>query len=139
MTAPISKKETAKAVCACGDPAPQKEIDKLWDKSETQDHIADPDKKVVAYTNHVCPRCKRPYEEHSCYWSPCAGCRDGHSSFWRTVTVSPQWEAWVAENSKRFNHADGPTDDCYDVDESTELGYISSAHFQSFLAFCKTI
>lgn len=67
-------------------------------------------------------------------------CSDGdHNSFWKSVVESPQWYAWEKENAKRMNHTDGPTKDCYDVDECRECGWISPAHFRSFLDFCKTL
>lgn len=60
------------------------------------------------------------------YWEPCAGCKDGHPSIWKTLVESPQWKAWYEHASKNM---------LYDVDESQELGAMSTKHFQDFMGF----
>ncbi len=60
------------------------------------------------------------------YWQPCKGCLDGHSSFWKTVIESPQWNLWREHQRKN------PTRDMVEVEE---LGHISAGHFQEFIAF----
>lgn len=60
-------------------------------------------------------------------WShPCLGCPEGHSSFWKTITESPQWEEW--SKSQDINTK-------YDMAEVEECGWISQEHFQAFLKF----
>lgn len=73
------------------------------------------------------------------YHQECSGCSEGHSSFWRTVITSPQWQTWQQEQNKRmktgrivngkFNKS------IYDMPEVEELGIISQKHFQEFLKF----
>lgn len=70
---------------------------------------------------------------------------DQNSTFYQTVTSSPQWRAW--RNQVHNNmldamqaHADGDEKaydkaDIWDMDECEECGLISPAHFQSFLKF----
>lgn len=62
-------------------------------------------------------------------------------TFYDTVTHSPQWKAWEAEQERRaawWNKAGetrgiGPL--LYDMAEVMECGWISQEHFQAFLAF----
>ena len=70
----------------------------------------------------ICENCKKPYSEHTCYWSPCVGCEGGHPSFHKTIIESPQWKAWQKVGQ-------------YDFSECNELGIISSKHFQDFIKF----
>ena len=60
------------------------------------------------------------------YCTPCAGCPDGHPSFWKSVIESPQWAAWKKRAEAR---------QVWDFAECEELGVCSAAHFQAFLAF----
>jgi len=81
-----------------------------------------------------CDNCYKAF-----YWQPCVGCKDGHPSFWKTVTESPQWMKWHKEQIRRcgigkivkgrFNQQ------VYDMPEVEELGTISPGHFQEFLKF----
>ena len=84
-----------------------------------------------------CPRCKAPYNLHTCFWTSCVGCPGGHSSFHRTITMSPEWALWEKENSRRMNLE--PIGNCFDVDECRECGIMSPEHFKEFLEFVKTI
>lgn len=78
-------------------------------------------------------------EEQKRYWSPCEGCKDGHSSFWKTVTKSPQWKLWQKEQSRRVHLLclDKLPKDVriYDMPECEETGWISQGHFQEFVKF----
>ena len=62
------------------------------------------------------------------YWynPPCSGCKEGHPSFWKTVTESPQWKLWQKEQMKNPSR---------DMAEVEGLGCISPEHFQEFLKF----
>lgn len=70
---------------------------------------------------------KKHYDEFLRYYynAPCSGCKEGHSSFWKTVTESDEWKAWVATNPK------------YDISECEELGIIGKQHFKDFIEFVK--
>lgn len=65
---------------------------------------------------------------------------DQHSTFYRTITNSPQWSEWYREQRKRFkkfcedNKSEEPM---FDTDESQEIGRISQRHFQEFLKWIK--
>ena len=80
----------------------------------------------------MCDECLSAY-----YFQPCSGCKEGHSSFWRTVTLSPQWARWQVEQTKRFHNWKKIKKPCYDMDEVCELGVISQGHFQEFLKFIR--
>ena len=74
------------------------------------------------------------------YWlQDCGGCPEGHSSFWRTVILSPQWKLWQEEQNKRMKTGKIVKGEwnksCYDMPECEELGIISPKHFQEFLKF----
>jgi DNA-directed RNA polymerase subunit M/transcription elongation factor TFIIS len=71
---------------------------------------------------------KKNYDDFLNYYynSPCSGCPEGHSSFWKTVIESPQWKAWVASRPN------------YDIPECEALGIISKEHFQDFLRFARS-
>ena len=75
------------------------------------------------------------------YHHDCPGCKDGHNSFWQTVTESEQWKLWEKEQSRRMGLlADkklsrGLT--LYDIPEVVECGHISPEHFQEFLEFIR--
>lgn len=56
---------------------------------------------------------------------PCDGCEDGHPSFWKTITESPQWKDWEK----------GAWEAGYDYDECEQGGMIGKEHLQSFLKF----
>jgi hypothetical protein len=75
----------------------------------------------------ICPKCKTPYSEHSCYWSPCSGCPDGHASFWKTIVESNEWREW-----EKIAYKKG-----FDSDESRECGLFSPRHFQAFIKFLR--
>lgn len=60
------------------------------------------------------------------YCSPCAGCPDGHPSFWKTIVESAEWKAWRQQNPPQW-----------DFDECEVLGAFSPAHFAAFLAWIK--
>jgi len=78
-------------------------------------------------------------KESGHYWKSCPGCKDGHSSFWKTITESPEWSAWYDEQRRRFTKlADGKeVDEVYDIDESMECGWIGKEHWASFVKFIK--
>lgn len=74
------------------------------------------------------------------YWlQDCPGCSDGHSSFWRTIVLSPQWKLWQEEQNKRMKTGrlvKGVWNkSCYDMPEVEEGGIISPGHWQEFLKF----
>ena len=78
--------------------------------------------------------------EKARYWQSCAGCKDGHPSFWKTVILSPQWQLWQKEQKRRFiNYANSNKKPenfgIYDMPEVEECGWISAGHFQEFLKF----
>jgi hypothetical protein len=83
--------------------------------------------------------CNQAYEkgkaeaEKERYHSDCIGCKGGHSSFWETVTKSPQWKLWQEEQRKRF--ATEIKYGVWDIDECQECGWISQEHFQDFIKF----
>jgi hypothetical protein len=68
-------------------------------------------------------------------------CSDGfHPSFWKTVTSSPQWQAWYKEQSRRLSELRrNPKAKVavFDIDESQECGWLGELHFQEFLKFIK--
>ena len=69
-----------------------------------------------------CDDCLRAY-----YCQPCSGCKDGHSSFWKTVIESPPWKAWRKYAWERKV--------LYDFPEVEEGGIISERHFKDFIKF----
>lgn len=85
---------------------------------------------------NICKRCKVPYEEHICYFSPCAGCPQGHSSFHKTIVESKEWQLWEKENEKRMNKK--IIKNCFDYDECRELGIMSQKHWDAFIKFIKS-
>ena len=68
-------------------------------------------------------------------------CSDGyHPSFWKTVVESPEWKLWQEEQQKRFHQLATTKNtkiEAFDIDECQECGWISPAHFQSFIKFIK--
>lgn len=71
-------------------------------------------------------------------------CSDGdHNSFWKTVLESPQWEAWRAEQQRRFGLLThdklAPNLGVYDMPEVEECGWISNKHYAEFMEFAKTL
>lgn len=60
-------------------------------------------------------------------------------SMWKTIVLSPQWEAWERDVAKRFSRGvkkgSKKIYNVWDVDECRALGIISGLHFQSFLDF----
>jgi len=85
-----------------------------------------------------CETCKKAR-----YWTACAGCKDGHPSFWKTICESPQWKLWYEEQNRRESEHNKKKSKiytgCFDINESQDLGVISSAHFQEFISFCKLL
>lgn len=74
------------------------------------------------------------------YWKPCGGCPNGHSSFWKTVIESPQWERWSKENDSRFSKFARKekiikNKPFFDVLECESCGIVSAKHFQEFMKF----
>ena len=69
---------------------------------------------------------ERHYDEFLDYYycSPCAGCPDGHASFWKSIIESEEWKAW----SKIAP---------YDIAECEHLGIMSSRHWKDFVKFIK--
>jgi hypothetical protein len=61
------------------------------------------------------------------YLQSCSGCPKGHSSFWRTVIRSKEWQAWKKHN-KGTN---------WDFAENEELGILSEEHFNAFIQLVK--
>jgi hypothetical protein len=47
-------------------------------------------------------------------------------TFYDTIIVSPEWQAWVRENE---------IEPRFDVHESMECGWLSKEHFAAFLKF----
>jgi len=74
------------------------------------------------------------------YWKACTGCPDGHSSFWRTIATSPEWQAWYKEQQKRFHKlSEGKNvKEIYDINESQECGWLGKEHWASFVKFIKS-
>jgi hypothetical protein len=64
------------------------------------------------------------------YWVPCAGCQDGHPSFWKTVIESKYWKEWAEYANKNL---------LYDIDSCEECGVISAQHFDEFMNYCLKI
>jgi hypothetical protein len=60
------------------------------------------------------------------YWVACAGCPEGHSSFWKTVVESEYWKQWTEYANKN---------QLYDVDECRECGWIGKSHFDAFIDY----
>ena len=84
--------------------------------------------KDLRYKNEIfCKRCGQNLEEHTCYWSPCIGCKDGHTSIHKSLCTSPQWKKWYKYQTGKNQQ--------YDVDECRELGIMSAEHFQDFMRF----
>ncbi len=65
---------------------------------------------------------------HAYYLQECKGCPDGHSSFWRTIITSKEWEALKKYNGKKMN---------WDFPENEELGILSPLHWKAFISFIK--
>jgi len=80
--------------------------------------------------SEICKRCNDLWKNHTCYWSKCVGCPEGHASMHKTLIESPQWEKWR-------KHAWEGENMLYDFPECEELGIISSGHLQDFLKFIK--
>lgn len=76
--------------------------------------------------DNLCKSCGKNLEEHTCYWSPCVGCPDGHSSMHKTIIESPQWKKWEEYQYKNPH---------YDIDESRECGVMGAKHWQDFIKF----
>ena len=89
----------------------------------------------------ICPKCNLAYSTHTCYFALCSGCKDGHSSFHRTIIRTPEWSAWEKEVSRRMNkHIRNKSKvftGCWDVDECREAGWISEGHIKDFLKFVR--
>jgi hypothetical protein len=68
-----------------------------------------------------------------------------YPSFWKTIVESKEGKAWYKEQMARFSRADDrpmgtkPTEELFDVDESFECGWMSPAHWRSFIKFIKTL
>jgi len=60
------------------------------------------------------------------YLQECPGCPKGHSSFWRTIIKSQEWQAWKKYAEPKL---------LYDFSEVEELGILGQKHFQDFLKF----
>ena len=67
------------------------------------------------------------------YHQECGGCPEGHSSFWRTVIKSPEWEKWKEWNYKKSPHGN------WDFAENEELGILSPQHWKEFVKFIKKL
>jgi hypothetical protein len=63
---------------------------------------------------------------HAYYFQECGGC-GGHSSFWKTIIESPEWNKW-----RKYAWEDKMI---YDFPECEELGIMSSKHWQDFIKF----
>ena len=70
---------------------------------------------------------EKHYDEFLGYYynSPCSGCKGGHSSFWKTIIESPEWEEWEASRPP------------YDFSECEELGIMGKKHFNDFIKFIR--
>ena len=78
------------------------------------------------------PEYERGKKEAEAQWE--IPCSDGsHNSFWKTVVISPEWQAWEKESSRRMHQE--PIGKCFDVDECREVGWMSVEHFKEFIAF----
>ena len=75
--------------------------------------------------------------EEARWWEPCSGCKDGHSSFWKTIVESKEWKSWEKEQRRRFSTE--ILEGCFDVDECRECGYIGAEHWQEFVKFLATL
>jgi hypothetical protein len=45
---------------------------------------------------------ERARAEKDAWCAECAGCPEGHPTFWKTVVESTQWKAWEEEQEKRL-------------------------------------
>lgn len=89
----------------------------------------------------ICPKCGELYENHTCYWSPCADCKEGYSSFHKTIIESPEWDMWCKEQDKRMREGKivkGKFNkDIFNVCECEECGQISPDHWRAFIGFIR--
>jgi hypothetical protein len=62
-----------------------------------------------------------------------------YPSFWKTITESKEWKAWMKEMMERFrrSHTKGTDEELFDVDESHECGWMSPRHWKAFIKFIK--
>ena len=64
-----------------------------------------------------------------------------YPSFWKTICESKEGKLWYKEMIKRFSRmADTPMgqpwkEQCFDIDESYECGFMSPAHWREFVRF----
>ena len=65
------------------------------------------------------------------YHQPCIGCKNGHSSFWRTIIESREWKKWKKYNFKKSLSGN------WDFSENEELGILSEGHWKAFVKFLK--
>ena len=63
-------------------------------------------------------------------------------TFYNTIIHSKEWELWEKEVYRRLEeHVEKNSKimtGCWDVDESRELGLISTGHWNDFITFIKT-
>ena len=64
------------------------------------------------------------------YWSSCSGCKDGHPSWWMSLSRTPEWEAWAEYNTGKNMR--------YDIPEVEECGWMSVSHAKDWLKFVRT-
>ena len=62
------------------------------------------------------------------YYQDCPGCPCGHSSFWRTIIRSKEWQKWKEYAQPRMR---------YDFTECEELGMMSAGHWKDFIKFTR--
>src|SRR3990167_11164898 len=64
-------------------------------------------------------------------------CSDGfHPSFWKTIVQSEEWKQWQKEQGRRLHEHNEKESErytgCFDIDESTECGWLSPEHWREF-------
>ena len=69
--------------------------------------------------------------------SDCAGCPEGHSSFWKTIVESEEWQKWEKEQNRLFSSRE--MEKCFDYDESRETGWLGKEHWRSFVEFIRKV
>lgn len=118
----------------------QEFLDKLCDSPEKDLPFVQAHEKFkqqfLSDLKKVIEEAKEPF-----WWSACGGCPEGHSSFWKTVLESRQWQLWSIEQNRRMHLlADRELPKelmVYDMPEVECGGIISQRHFQDFMKFIK--
>lgn len=65
------------------------------------------------------------------YCQKCEGCPDGHSSFWKTIIESKEWEEW-----KKYNFKISPYGN-WDFSACEETGIMSKEQWKALVEWLK--